>query len=80
MMVMAERVDSFPAPTRAPATNWAKWADGHEYMLTRGVDFTQTPAQARKAFLSWASRHRMHCHTSVVEGNGRNLWVQAWSR
>ena len=74
---MTNTLRSFPRPVRTPPTNWAQWADGEIHPLTRGTHFTQGLKQARNAFITWAGRHGMSCHTVIHDGK---LYIQAWDR
>lgn len=74
---MAERVEEFRTPRRSPRVNWAKWADGHKYKLRRGVDYDQDSHRARRAFISWTSRHGLHSNS---DPDGDFLWIRAWPK
>lgn len=74
---MMNAVNAFPRPVRTPPTNWRKWADGDVHELRQGQHFTQGVKLARNAFVTWAGRNDMHCHTAIADGK---LYVQAWDR
>jgi hypothetical protein len=74
---MTNTLRSFPRPVRTPPTNWRQWADGDVHELKPGKHFTQGLKQARNAFITWAGRHGMSCHTAIFNGS---LFVQAWDR
>ena len=66
---MARVVDSAShIPVRSPRVSWERFSDGQLWRLERGEDFIQSAAMARKAFISWASRHGRATHT-VVDGD-----------
>lgn len=67
---MAERIDSGVQIGFSPEIGWQQWADGGGYRLARGEDFEQPPTQARRAFLSWASRNDLATHSSASDDTG----------
>jgi hypothetical protein len=58
---------------RAPVVPWQRYADGTLWELTPGSDFKQTPERARKAAITWASRHGMTCHSEVAPNRNRKI-------
>ena len=76
---MAERITGGPTLGYSREVGWERWADGSQYRLVRGTDFTQPPSQARRAFLSWAARWDFATHSSAAR-NGSVLVIQAYPR
>jgi hypothetical protein len=64
---MAEVVKSRLEPGRSRQVPWEKYADGRQWTLRRGTDFEQTPAAARRAWISWAARRKIKTHSWVLD-------------
>jgi hypothetical protein len=81
-VVTGTPVEEFPRPTRGPAWDFGRVADGKPYLLRKGKDFDVQVETIRAAAKKWAREHEMEVATLVqYEGEGERrektgLYVQ----